>query len=340
IPCKFFKNGNCLSGNNCKFSHDISPTTNNSSIASSTAKINIKGNNGLYSPNKKTIEISSLNTNVSTSSSTSTLSSSSLNNNNYNNSNSSTNSTHRSEVLCHFHIQGICRNGDSCKFVHGNPCEVCGKCMLVPGNQEQNDQHITECLIQQEKFNQREQMKHLECGICYDSVVDKGRRFGLLSHCDHIFCLECIREWRGTSASTIGQANTAVRLCPLCRFNSHFIIPADIFVSDEKKKEIIEIYKSKLATIPCKYFNKGRGQCKFSTSCMYLHLNADGSIYKPLVRKVQSSFGDTTLHNNQLGMFMQNLTPRSSRNNSNSPNDSLSKDHIYDENSYEEYDEE
>ena len=34
-------------------------------------------------------------------------------------------------------------------------------------------------------------------------VLDKpkvnDRRFGILSECTHVFCLACIREWRGTS---------------------------------------------------------------------------------------------------------------------------------------------
>ncbi|KYQ99762.1 hypothetical protein DLAC_03707 [Tieghemostelium lacteum] len=219
----------------------------------------------------------------------------------------------RSEILCHFYIQGGCRNGDSCKYVHGNYCEICEKPMLVPGNQEQNEAHMTECLISQQKQSQREEMRDLECGICFESIVDKGRRFGLLSHCNHVFCLECIREWRGTNQPITGQPiptnpnsiqNTA-RLCPMCRVNSHFIIPADIYVSDEKKQEIIEIYKSKLSTIPCKYFNKGKGSCKFGTSCMYAHLNPDGSTYKPHIRKVQTAYGDVTLYSNQLGMFLK-----------------------------------
>eukprot|EP01132_Coremiostelium_polycephalum_P005289 gene5289-6585_t len=232
------------------------------------------------------------------------------------NSSNSSNSNHngsngKPEAFCHFYIQGMCRNGDNCKFVHGNLCEICNKPLLHPNNKEQNEEHMTECLINQEKLSQREQMKNFECGICFDSIVEKGRKFGLLSHCNHVFCLECIREWRGTTTTTTvnGQVvttiqnSTSVRLCPMCRVNSHFIIPADIFVSDEKKQEIIEIYKSKLSTIPCKYF-KGAGSCKFGTSCMYAHLNPDGSVYKPVVRKVLTHLGESILYPNQLGMFI------------------------------------
>jgi len=42
-----------------------------------------------------------------------------------------------------------------------------------------------------------------QCAICMEVVLDKpkvsDRRFGILSECTHVFCLGCIREWRGTS---------------------------------------------------------------------------------------------------------------------------------------------
>ena len=38
------------------------------------------------------------------------------------------------------------------------------------------------------------------CGICMDNVYDKKpvseARFGILSECNHVFCLACIRKWR------------------------------------------------------------------------------------------------------------------------------------------------
>ena len=50
-----------------------------------------------------------------------------------------------------------------------------------------------------------------QCGICLDIVVDKKcqqeARFGILSGCNHIFCLECIRKWRAAKS----YKNTTVR---------------------------------------------------------------------------------------------------------------------------------
>ena len=39
-----------------------------------------------------------------------------------------------------------------------------------------------------------------------------GRWFGLLTDCDHAFCLDCIRSWRQAQLT-----KEVVRSCPLCR---------------------------------------------------------------------------------------------------------------------------
>ncbi|PGH38173.1 MAG: hypothetical protein CRN43_16775 [Candidatus Nephrothrix sp. EaCA] len=40
------------------------------------------------------------------------------------------------------------------------------------------------------------------CGICTDVIWEKPviseQCFGILSNCNHVFCLECIRKWRST----------------------------------------------------------------------------------------------------------------------------------------------
>lgn len=39
------------------------------------------------------------------------------------------------------------------------------------------------------------------CSICMEVVYEKPsaseRRFGILSNCNHTYCLSCIRQWRG-----------------------------------------------------------------------------------------------------------------------------------------------
>jgi len=43
-------------------------------------------------------------------------------------------------------------------------------------------------------------------------------------------------------------------------------------VLDKRRKEaIIAHYKEKMKQIPCKYFDGGRGSCKFGANCHYAH---------------------------------------------------------------------
>jgi hypothetical protein len=126
--------------------------------------------------------------------------------------------------------------------------------------------------------------------------------FGLLENCAHSFCLSCIREWR---ASADAVRTEAVRACPICRVESHFVVPwhvllhapfptifccsrchsrlvafrvllfccSDRFVSEPARKAaIVEEFRTATARIPCKHFNAGRGECPFGTSCFYAHV--------------------------------------------------------------------
>lgn len=54
---------------------------------------------------------------------------------------------------------------------------------------------------------------------------------------------------------------------------------ADTLVRDGKRKRfLLAAYRAKLASIPCRHFDYGRGVCPFGDACFYAHLNADGSV--------------------------------------------------------------
>ena len=59
-------------------------------------------------------------------------------------------------------------------------------------------------------------------------IKASSKMFGLLPNCEHIFCLECIREWRGKLYSE----KNVVRSCPICRVESYVVIPSSNYVKD------------------------------------------------------------------------------------------------------------
>lgn len=149
--------------------------------------------------------------------------------------------------------------------------------MVHPYNEELAIEHEQECAEEQMRKERMKKSEIVECGICYERPVAMKRKFGLLQNCDHAFCLSCIREWRGQdSVSHFGRE--AVRVCPVCRVESYLVIPSDTYESDASVREQLLLqYRTKLKTIPCKHFNFGQGECPFSESCMYAHLDASGN---------------------------------------------------------------
>ena len=139
-----------------------------------------------------------------------------------------------------------------------------------------------------------------ECGICMgDSPTDK--LYGVLSHCNCVFCLSCIREWRADGAArNPGMAGSTVRQCPLCRVPSYFVVPSirtftlKSLVNAEasggteaiqtrqehlqaEKKTFIDTYKRSLQQKPCRNYLADKS-CPFGSSCFYLHIDANGEL--------------------------------------------------------------
>merc|ERR1719210_2852724 len=129
-----------------------------------------------------------------------------------------------------------------------------------------------------------------ECGICFESIRKKGERYGILENCDHAFCLTCIRSWRKQREQ---QDRQNLRLCPVCRNESFFVVPSDDVILDPvEKSRVIETYKIEMARIPSKLFDYGKGKCPFGSSCLYAHLNPDGTRFIPApVRKMEGAGG-------------------------------------------------
>jgi E3 ubiquitin-protein ligase makorin len=124
--------------------------------------------------------------------------------------------------ICTFFLQGLCRYGNSCFYSHSLNERI-----------ESEDEMIA--IGEEIRLS-----KELECGICYDNIMAKEERFGLLSGCNHAFCLTCVRNWRGHA----DQPKQTVRQCPVCRIETHFIIPSSRMVTNpERKKALIDEYR-------------------------------------------------------------------------------------------------
>ncbi len=157
-------------------------------------------------------------------------------------------------TVCEYYKRGNCRYGDSCRYYHPTEMRKDYSGNPLYGLDE-------------------------ECCICLEKVLQHGRQFGVLDGCDHTFCLKCIRNWRSTYDKRTTKYH--YRTCPICRRNSYLVVPSDHLVkSGPEKNDLIEEYKEVLKEIPCRLFNKGKGECPFRNSCNYAHALPDGTIYE------------------------------------------------------------
>ncbi|GLC55177.1 hypothetical protein PLESTB_000952100 [Pleodorina starrii] len=200
------------------------------------------------------------------------------------------------ELCPSFALHGRCAEAD-CPLVHGTECEICHKFRIHPHNVDAAEEHRATCRLRHARLEARLHSAGVECGICLEPVMDKPsvseRRFGLLSGCDHAFCLACIRSWRSRTQDASLATDTAVRACPLCRAACTFVTPSLVWpASGEEKAAIVAAYRRRLADIDCKHFDFGEGSCPFSTSCFYRHMYRDGRMEEPVLRRVGDADGD------------------------------------------------
>ncbi|CAH9108172.1 unnamed protein product [Cuscuta epithymum] len=187
------------------------------------------------------------------------------------------------QSICSFAAAGNCLRGGKCSHIHGDLCPTCGKHCLNPFKPREREEHLKSCKKRQKHVEILKHSQEIECSVCLERVLSKPteaeRKFGILSECDHPFCILCIRNWRGSSPSSGVDVNSALRACPICRKRSYFVIPSVIWYNTkEEKQEIIDSYKAKLRTIDCKHFEFGNGLCPFGTSCFYKHTVKPGSL--------------------------------------------------------------
>ncbi|KAI4383906.1 hypothetical protein MLD38_009695 [Melastoma candidum] len=202
--------------------------------------------------------------------------------------------------ICSFASAGRCPRGEDCPHIHGDLCPTCGKHCLHPFRPEERAEHAATCERKQKQLESLKLSQEIECSVCLDRVLSKPaaaeRKFGILSECDHPFCITCIRNWRNSSPTSGMDVNSSLRACPICRKLSYFVVPSVIwYTSKEEKQEIIDNYKAKLKSIDCKHFNFGNGNCPFGTSCFYKHAYRDGQLEEVVLRHLGAEDGQTVI---------------------------------------------
>ncbi|KAL5503925.1 hypothetical protein ACEPAH_7997 [Sanghuangporus vaninii] len=207
--------------------------------------------------------------------------------------------TSKSRGICqYFRSSRGCRNGDACKFLHGDNetlspydksktckfyaagfCKRGDKCWFRHVNSTSGESSIVSSTNTGTSTDPDNEDGPTICSICQEMPVT----YGLLEDCSHVFCLECIRGWRdpsGKSQDIVISGNT--KRCPYCRKSSKFVTPSSVFYpdGDPLKATTIANYKASMSRIPCKYFERsvpGSRFCPFGKDCFYQHKELDGT---------------------------------------------------------------
>jgi len=156
--------------------------------------------------------------------------------------------------VCHFYASGNCRFGSACRNLHVEPEEPVNDANGSGGGGGGEDEREPGTDVPR------------DCGICL-APPENGGLYGMMSHCPCVFCLRCIREWR-SEGITVAHKSDQVRMCPLCRIESHFVVPTVRVVFGEAKDRIIASYKQSLKAKPCMHYAQD-GKCPFGSSCFY-----------------------------------------------------------------------
>ncbi|KAL8222404.1 UNVERIFIED_CONTAM: E3 ubiquitin-protein ligase makorin-1 [Gekko kuhli] len=212
--------------------------------------------------------------------------------------------------LCPYAAVGECRYGENCVYLHGDVCDMCGLQVLHPADAAQRSLHIKSCIEAHEKDMELsfavQRSKDMVCGICMEVVYEKAnpseRRFGILSNCNHTYCLKCIRKWRSAKQFE----SKIIKSCPECRITSNFVIPSEYWMEEkEEKQKLIQKYKEAMSNKPCRYFDEGRGSCPFGGNCFYKHAYPDGRREEPQRQKVGTSSRYRTQRRNRFWEFIE-----------------------------------
>ncbi|XDA90171.1 hypothetical protein R6Z07F_019752 [Ovis aries] len=159
--------------------------------------------------------------------------------------------------FCPCAVVGECRYEENCMYLHGDACDMCGLQVLHPMDAAQRSQHIKSCIKAHEKDMELsftvQCSKDMVYGICMEVVYEQAnpseRRFGILSNCNHTYCLKCICNWRSAKQFE----SKILKSCPECQITSNFVIPSEYWVEEkEEKQKLIQKYKKAMSNKACR----------------------------------------------------------------------------------------
>ena len=97
-----------------------------------------------------------------------------------------------------------------------------------------------------------------------------------------------------------------VRSCPVCRRTSYCVVPCARLLTDAARKAAANAgYEKVQARIACRYYDGGRGDCPFGSSCRYAHTRPDGSehVYARPPLRLDADGGATVARATKLNEF-------------------------------------
>lgn len=186
---------------------------------------------------------------------------------------------------CRYYKQGFCYRGTSCKFPHPLRQDEqqepsTRECPRLRRHQQHHRNHcihlhprasaaipIRRPTFIKPRINDSSKDSDQElCGICYEIP----QLYGLLTECEHVFCMNCMLEWR-KSFDTLDQIEQK-RKCPICRTYSRFVIASDTFYQKSNDKaRIIKEWMQIMKRETCPMYRR----CPDGLDCIFWHDSRD-----------------------------------------------------------------
>jgi E3 ubiquitin-protein ligase makorin len=205
-------------------------------------------------------------------------------------------------ISCKFYQNGDCRYGDDCRYRHDDV--------------DEEDEEDGDCKVAGEI---QEAESTTACCVCMEPI----QTYGLLSGCEHIFCIACISAWRNEAKEKKRSTDElrAKRGCPVCRQHSDFVIPSNVWVTGRPKEILFERRLAQRKVVPCRdWVNKKKCKCvvllpllpllvllfltncRFGGHCHYAHLDKNGKDCKPQQREEEERRRQIRFEDDRLDM--------------------------------------